>query len=156
MPNVINSLRVRSQLALGLTHRDFGKLLGVSGRTSERWSAHRSGPSREQLLLLVRHVHPVDPGLAAELATALGETLASLGIEKPPPGPRMYLAPQVVDIVVCAAAEAIDVSPRIARTALHAAFKHALALGLDVAAVEAALAPREPAPVASGKRAARS
>jgi hypothetical protein len=152
----LNELATRSQLALGLSHREFGTLLGVSGRTSERWAASQSTPGRDQLALVARHVHAEDPELAAEIAAHLGQSLESLGIAAQQPATRTVSTPQAVDIVVCAAAEAIDVSPRTIRTALHAAFKHARTLGLDVATLEAALAPREASPPASAKRPSRS
>jgi hypothetical protein len=59
----------------------------------------------------------------------------------PPPAPPPPLPPpeDVVDSVVCAAAEAIDVMPRTIRPALLAAFRRARRLGLDVATVEKAL-----------------
>jgi hypothetical protein len=98
-------------------------------------------------------VHPHDPALAARIVAARGATLEDAGIvaAKPPapapappsPAPPPYL----VEVVVCAAAEALDVSPRVVRPALLAAFKSAHAVGLDVEAVEKALTPQSaPAP----------
>jgi hypothetical protein len=144
----LHHLVAKSQRALGMPHREFGPLLGSSLRTAERWASKRSTPSSDQLALLVRHVHAHDPALASELAEALGQTLESLGIVLPTPEvpvaptPKAPTPPErLVDIVVCAAADALDVPPRTMRLALHAAFASARSLELDVATVEEALAP---------------
>jgi hypothetical protein len=55
----------------------------------------------------------------------------------------------LVEVVVCAAAEALDVSPRVVRPALLAAFKSARAVGLDLETMEKALTPRSPPAPAS-------
>ena len=146
--NDLHELLALSQQALGLPHREFGPLLGSSQRTAERWAAKRSTPTPQQLAQLTRHVHARDPALAAELAAALGGSLESLGIATPAPAPVPSSVPptRLVDVVVCAAAEAMDASPRAMRAALHAAFASARSLGLDLATLEDALAPRDPAP----------
>jgi hypothetical protein len=156
----LHGLLARSQVALGLPHREFGPLLGSSLRTAERWAAQRSTPTPTQLAQLTRHVHARDPALAAELAAALGGSLESLGIVAPAAATIAAAAPaaRLVDIVVCAAAEAIDASPRAMRLALHAALASARSLGLDLATLEDALAPRTPpaAPRTTPRRRART
>jgi hypothetical protein len=49
--------------------------------------------------------------------------------------------PRAIDVVVCAAAEAIDGTPRTARAALLAGVRAAKEMSLDLDAIEAALAP---------------
>ena len=99
-------------------------------------------PDAEMCDTLARAVHPHDPGLAARLVATRGATLEDAGIVSPPapaapppPAPPPYL----VDVVVCAAAEALDASPRVVRPALLAALKSARAVGLDMDAMEKAL-----------------
>ncbi|MGH7297063.1 MAG: hypothetical protein ACRELB_19150 [Polyangiaceae bacterium] len=89
-------------------------------------------------------VYPHDASLAAQVAAAMGTNLVALGIARPPappppPPPPPPPAGDVVDAVVCAAADAIDVTPREVRPALMAAFTRARRLGLSVVDVEKAL-----------------
>ena len=131
------ALHVGSQGKLGV-------LLGSSERTGQRWETGRSDPGHDQLVKLVRLVHPHNAGLAAQVAAAMGTNLVALGIAPPPappppPPPPPLPAEDVVDAVVCAAAEAIDVTPREVRPALVAAFTRARRLGLSVMEVEKAL-----------------
>jgi hypothetical protein len=51
------------------------------------------------------------------------------------------MARLLADAVVCAAAEALDVSPRVIRSVLHTAFVRASETGLSVDAIANALAP---------------
>ena len=144
-PRSLRELFVHAQLALGEPNRTFGPMLGSSQRTAERWSAGRSSPSRSQYVTLVGLVYPKDAALAAELAAALHETLESLGVVAPkPPSPALppctHAISELADAVVCAAAESIDLSPRLLRTALRAAFTRARALALTVEQMEQALA----------------
>ena len=141
-------LVTRAQLALGMTHRQFGEALGSSERTSLRWASGSARPTVRQLCALAKLVYPRNQALAASLAEASSETLVSLGIVAPPapiappaPPPAPPLAPHLVaDLVVCAAADAIGAAPSTARTALLAAFRRAREMGLGVEEVEKALA----------------
>ena len=145
------ALYVKSQVALGKTQVGLARMLGISRRTAQRWVAH--GVPASGLAKLARLVHPRDPGLAATLATRAGRTLGELGIVQPqPPAPPALSPPPrapppaiVVDAVVCAAADALDTSPREVRGAVRAAFARAREIGLTVEDVEAALKPT-PAP----------
>jgi hypothetical protein len=91
-------------------------------------------------------IHPIDPRLAAEIATEGGSSLEQLGIVRPPP-PLPSPAPPppapdpkyIVDTVVCAAAEAMQLMPDAIRPALRAAFRRARLAGLSVEAVDSAL-----------------
>jgi hypothetical protein len=129
-----------------------GELLGSSHHTGQRWETAGSVPMPSQLHDLARRVFPRDPKLAAELAIAGKSSLEALGIvapapppappppAPPPPAPKPLPAIEdVVDAVVCAAAEAIDVLPKTIRPALKAAFARARRLGLTVEEVEKAL-----------------
>ncbi len=117
---------------LGLSNRDLASRMGVSLRTAERWVSGASWLGPDQLCLLARLVHPVDPALAKQIAKAGGATLEDLGLVK-------SATSRLVDSIVCAAAEALDMSPRVVRPAILAAFARARELGLDAGAVEEAL-----------------
>jgi hypothetical protein len=145
-------LLVRANGALGLTQEAFGKLLGVSRRTMIRWQQGDNGPSFEQWIGLVRQVYPRNAALATEMATELGESLVSLGVVAPPalpappppsPEPARVVPPvgDLVDSIVCAAAEAIATTPQAVRPALLAAFERAASVGLAVDDVRTALRP---------------
>jgi hypothetical protein len=54
----------------------------------------------------------------------------------PPPPPPPPSTDEIVDAVVCAAAEAMDLMPREVRPALLAAFARARRLGLGFEAIE--------------------
>lgn len=163
-PAELTSLLVRASLALHLTQAGLGDLLGSSHRTAHRWHVGEAYPSDKQVQELARHVFPADPSIAAGLAEQAGCTLESLGVVRPtpppapPPPPRP--APEVmIDSVVCAAAEAIDVVPRDIRPALRAAFARARMLGMSIEEAERALrGAAGPSEIDLGKdkRAARS
>ena len=156
-PTVILTHQARSLLLL--SQRTLGDLLGISRRTVQRWDAGRSHPSPFDLQKLAHAVHPKDPSLAAKLAKAAGTTLEALGLARVPPASQPSPAPpagpsppalpalttrHLVDIVVCAAAEALDVPPPAVRPVLLAAFRKAREVGLKVEDVEGALdAPRD-------------
>jgi len=144
-------LIVRIGRALRLNQRELAERIGVSRRTISRWTARGAVLAPQDVRLLAGLLHPVDPALAADVATTHGQTLESLGLEGAPPaalaGPAVALA---ADAVVCAAADALDVSPRAVRPALLAAFRRAREAGVTLDQLETALAPA--APPARGKK----
>jgi hypothetical protein len=152
-------LLVRARRALDLPSQGaLGEALGSSARSGQRWERNESKPSADQVHQLVRRVHPVDAALAAELAEASDTTLLALGLEAPPaPAVVTTAAPEapappppppppdpihIVDTVVCAAAEAMQLMPEAIRPALRAAFRRARLAGLSVEDVDRALHPR--------------
>lgn len=135
---------------LQVSQNGLAEKLGVSRRTGQRWSAGR-GPYGMDLQNMARLVYPLDVTLAAEIAAAAGTTLEVLGVLPPPslaapvlPAPPASVAPpdRVVDAVVCAAAEAMQVMPQSVRPAVLAAFACARELGLTVEGVERVLRAR--------------
>jgi hypothetical protein len=169
----------RSRLALGIgTQAELGEKLGVSKRTAQRYSD--TGVPQHYLRDLARLVHPADAKLAAEIAGSMGHTLESLGVVLPPPPapppvvvveaapPRPPPPPPpppppdgIVDAVVCAAAEAMEMMPRDVRPGLLAAFKRAREIGVTVDMVERVLlaslpAPPPPAPTVQAATAKRA
>jgi hypothetical protein len=140
------TLLVLAAKALSMTYAELAKLLGVSKRTIIRWMQQSGGNADWRLL--AEKVFPCDSALAARLASHAGETLQSLGLvppaAPPPPAsaptlPPRFTMPHIVDSIVCAAAEASDVSPRAVRATLLAAFARARELGLTALDVEEAL-----------------
>jgi hypothetical protein len=136
-------LVVQGQLALGLSYRGLAELVGSSLRTCQRWGAGRSTPASHHLATLARHVHASDPKLAAQIAAGAGTSLEALGLGAPTTPPPVASPPaQLVENIVYAAAEAMDVSPRVIMPAVRAAFARARELGVDAAAVDSVLSPR--------------
>ncbi len=143
------TLAARAMRALGMTHRELGEALGASERTSQRWLSGRSSLTVPALQKMAVLTYARDAALAAEIAAAASETLASLGlVTSPPAEPPAKREPFVsdpavlVDLVVCVAADALSLPPNAVRGALLAAFGRARELGLGVDDVERALATR--------------
>jgi hypothetical protein len=131
-----------SRKALATTQEELGRMLGISRRTAQRWSSQ--GIPSYSLADLARLVHPRDPALASEIMAALGTTLEAAGIVRPapPPAPAPAVAAVpdgVVDAVVCAAAEAMEMMPNDVRPGLLAAFGRAREIGVTVELVERVL-----------------
>jgi hypothetical protein len=137
MPRDSIALFELARQAIGTTQEALGKQLGVARRTAQRWAV--SGIPSYHLVDLARLVHPHDPALAREVAEAAGTTLEAAGVVQAPPPSR---ADGVVDAVVCAAAEAMEMTPQEVRPGLHAALVRARELGLTFDAVERALGAR--------------
>jgi DNA-binding transcriptional regulator YiaG len=152
---------IEARRHLDLSQGELGMKLGYSRRTGQRWERGGSPPGPEELHILAALVHPHSAELSADLAGAGGTTLEALGIV-PPPLPTSAPAPpadgaspappppvslpdpiHIVDTVVCAAAEAIQIMPGAIRPALRAAFRRARLAGLSVEDVDAALHPEE-------------
>ena len=154
-------LLIEAQRVLHLTNEGLGRVAGVSVRTVQRWWAKRSSPAEQDYCAVARAVAPHDRELARKLAEAGGTTLDALGLS-PRPGPvpaaaSVSTAAQPVarsevsvtlrahtDALVCAAAAALDLSPRAVRPALAAAFAHAIDLGSDLPALARHLAAEKP------------
>jgi transcriptional regulator with XRE-family HTH domain len=141
MPHDAAALFERARQALGTTQEELGQRLGVSRRTAQRWAA--SGIPSYHLPDLARLAHPHDRVLAREIAAAAGITLEAAGIVQPPPPPAppppAHPPDSVVDAVVCAAAEAMEIMPKEVRPGLYAAFARAKEIGLTIDVIERAL-----------------
>jgi len=147
-PKRTGALLARAGVTLGMSHRELATLVGVSRRSVSRWTREGTLLTRAQVVAVTKAVHPLDASLAAELAALLDETLVTLGLEAPPPiadtlAPkserRAVSSARLADVVVCAAAEAMDVSPRLVRPALVAALRAAREVGLSIEALAHAL-----------------
>jgi hypothetical protein len=141
------ALTLDARRVLRINQRMLGELLGLSRRTIQRWDQGHSAPTKSDTAKLAA-AH--DPSLGAKLAQTCRTTLEPLGIAEPaqtPLAPPSYL----IDAVVCAAAEALNVAPPAVRPVLLAAFRRAREVGLRVEDVEAALG-ESLAPKKAGKR----
>ena len=141
-------LMFRAQKSLGMTHLQFGRVLGVSARTSARWRSGQSLIPADVVGNVIEMLMRVDVPLAAELAETIGHTLVSLGLEKAPAPPPLPLvappklpaaSPLVVDSIVVAFADAANATPRRARAGLLAALARARELGVTMDQLERAL-----------------
>jgi DNA-binding XRE family transcriptional regulator len=151
MSDNVMKLTMDARFALGLNQRTLGDALGVSRRTVQRWDALKSRPSPFELARLATLVAPKDERLASRIAAAAGTNLEKLGLVappvvaalppmRPPPPPPPRTAPQhLVDVVVCAAAEALSLAPQSVRPALLAAFEKAREVDLTVEEVASVL-----------------
>jgi AcrR family transcriptional regulator len=135
----------QAQAALHCNGVELAKVLRVSPRTVYRWYAKQSSVMAPTIHDLAHLVYERDPALAQQLWTAAGTELHALRLGRlvrPLPVPRGAL----VDLVVCAACDALDAAPRAMRPAVLAAFRRARELGLTMDDVEKALAPATKAP----------
>jgi transcriptional regulator with XRE-family HTH domain len=141
-PKAVAELLVQAQNALGVSQGQLGDLLGLSRQTIWRYQTGQSNPLGSSLQDLARRVRGVDAGLASRLAGAgSGARKASLKIAtNKSAGGGPVETRLLADAIVCAAAEALDASPRAVRRALLAAFARARDTGLALDAIETALA----------------
>lgn len=151
------ALLVYAKDALGVSQEQLGRVAGVSRRTVTRWFSQGTAPSIPEWARIARAVYPKDHALSERIAKAMGESLVTLGLESPPPplpppapvnpdplpaGPPPRPFPptkDLVDSIVCAAAEAIGSPPGSMRPALIAAFDRAVSLGLELEEVRSGL-----------------
>jgi hypothetical protein len=164
----LSVLLIKAQQALAGTRTSLGSIMGgLSRKTISKYQDGNGRPHPTLLHPLVRRVYPVDPALAEKLAAFSGATLGSLGLvtpvspapQAPPPPPPAAIAAErapderhtrlFVDAVLCAAANALDVSPRTVRGVLFAAFSQAKETGLSFETLAKALAPSK---AAAGRR----
>ena len=146
----------RAQTADGSQQQGAGRGPGCSPRTITAYRFKHGGVlSPLDYAKLARVCHPHDQTVARQLAAQGGHTLASLGLaDAAAAAPVRFNASgaHLVDSVVCAAAEALDVSPRAMRPALRAAVERMVALGMPAQAVLDALGPAAGAPKDKGQR----
>jgi len=148
-PNDVFALITAARRELGASQKDLAEICGLERRSVMKWQLGRGSPMPWNWQAMARAVYPRNASLAAQLAAAGGSTLSSLGLQAPPAAiavpqvapPPLLAATHLVDSIVCAAAETMQVSPHTIRPALVAAFQRSLALGLGNDAVLAGLSP---------------
>jgi transcriptional regulator with XRE-family HTH domain len=105
--------------SLHLTQAQLGERLGVSGETVYRWERRKRSPGPREVPDLIRRLSLLSPELAAKAAAAMGTTLEAAGAA--PPAPVSVVAQRhSLEAAICAAAEALDMSPRLVRPAAAA------------------------------------
>jgi len=156
-------LLIEAQRRLFGSQTSLGEIMGgLSRKTISRYQCGNGRPHPTHIHPLVRRLHPVDPVLAEKLAAFSGTTLEALGLvevkpARPEPSPASapaFIAAArasderqvrlLVDAVLCAAANALDVPPRSVRGVLFAAFSQAKETGLSLDALVNGLAPSRP------------
>jgi transcriptional regulator with XRE-family HTH domain len=172
MAQSVAALLIRARRHLMISQGELGERLGVSRRTGQRWEGRGCPPWPEQLHALARLVHPHDPELAESIAGAGRSSLAELGIGLPPPAPPPATPPppappalalppppppppapdplHIVDSIVCAAADAMQLVPDAVRPALRAAFRRARLAGVTVEVADSVLSPPAEGPKPRG------
>ncbi len=136
---------------LGMEQGELAHAMGVSRRTVIRWQKGQTAPVEAQVRQLADMVREEDEDLADELlASALLEppprpresaarSVAAPAAAAPapagPPEPQGPAPPHLIDAIVCAAADAADMIPRVMRPPLRAAFLRAAELGLSIESV---------------------
>jgi hypothetical protein len=130
MPSDSAALLVHIQIALGLSQKELGALVGRTKRTIQRWQD--SGVvtlDEDQATILAAHLRPARPDLAEQVLT-LGRPAQTTG---------QLATPEALAAILGAAGAAGGMSPEGARPLVLAAFQQAAAEGVDVGAVVVAL-----------------
>jgi DNA-binding XRE family transcriptional regulator len=157
MPLPLSSLIAESRRMLLLNQEQLANLVESSKRTVQRWEVGAAAPAPWHLHKLIDALRPSNPELASQLDAwaprpASPPPPPSLTPEPPPPVLSAPPAPPpiplsiLVEAVVCAAAEAMNLPPQAVRPAILAAFTRARDTGLSPEAVVAVLAPPEAPP----------
>jgi hypothetical protein len=169
MATPLSLLLALSRETLHLNQLGLAQVLGSSLRTVQRYEARRATPPAWELHKLADAVRPHDADLASQIdvwaprpapppspvtaSVAAGSTAPPVhpapALPAPPPLPPPVPVGVLVDAVVCAAAEAMSLSPQAIRPAVLAAFARACDAGLTMEAVVGVLAPPPPAPEAT-------
>jgi hypothetical protein len=157
-PNDVLALLEGVRATLVVSQRELAEICGLERRSVMKWQQGRGQPMTWHWESMAKAVYPRNAPLAAQLAAAGGTTLSALGLQasataaEAPQGAQTQAvsATHLVDSVVCAAAETMQVPPHTIRPALVAAFQRSIALGLGTSAVLAGLTP--PAPPATPKK----
>ena len=134
MPVDSAALLVHCQIALGLTQKELGELLGRDRRTIQRWQESGFELMADQAETLADALLPVRPDLA-EQVRELGRKAAMAGVI---PSARPATA-EVIDAILRAAADAGGTSPEAIRPAISAALLKAEEAGVEVRAIVAGL-----------------
>lgn len=153
-------LMARVRLALGRSQRSLGELVGVSRRTVIRWEQRGAILGPRVWEILARECYPRDRNLAAQCAAYARQTLQSLGLERPAPPPPPAPPPRpppspahMGDSVVCAAAEAMQLTPQAMRPGVVAALERIVALAMTAEEALAAMSPAKTEKTAKGGKA---
>jgi hypothetical protein len=144
---------LRARAVLRMSGNELARALGASRRTGQRWNSGQATVYPHQWKKLATLLVDKDRETAAACAELGRTTLEAMGLAPAPVAASAPFAPaleDIVDSVVCVAAEVANVAPASMRSALLAAFTRARKIGLSVEAAEKALlakVPREEAQI---------
>jgi len=117
-----NVLLTHCQLALGVTQKELGDLIGVSKRTIQRWQDRGCNMCPSQAELLADALRPTRPDLADHM----------MELAKKEAKAMRHVTPELVDRVMQAAAGAGGIGVEAARSIVTAALVQAADLDLDL------------------------
>jgi transcriptional regulator with XRE-family HTH domain len=135
MPTESAALLVHCQIALGLTQKELGELLGRNRRTIQRWQESGFVLMADQAETLAHALQPLRPDLA-EQVLELGRKAAMIAGVTAPARPATA---EVIDAILRAAADAARTSPEAIRPAVTAALLKAQDYGVELGAIVAGL-----------------
>jgi DNA-binding XRE family transcriptional regulator len=141
MSGATNVLMIECRMALGLTQKEMGNLVGKTKRTVQRWEDRGALLIAAEVAALVQALRPVRPDLAERIAAILDQSRAEIGLPALAHGTIDATKADPIEAVVAAAARAIGVTPQAVRPAVAAAFARAVEEGLDVHTVNERLKP---------------
>lgn len=130
-----SALLVQCQMALRLTQKELGELLGRNRRTIQRWQESGFAPMADDAETLADALREAHPDLA-ERVLELGRTTA---IATGMAAPERPATAEVIDAILRAAADAVGTSPEAVRPAMTAGLLKAEEAGVEVRAILAAL-----------------
>lgn len=156
----IPALLVRCLQASGLNQKGLADTMGISGRTFSRWlGGEVCTMTIGQGQALAGAVGATDPALAAKVLRTCGAMLQGRGLAPvaqaaalipaaqpvaPLPAATQAAPQALLDSVVCAAADRVDLPLSQVRSLVAAAFARAQELGLSVEAVARGFAQASP------------
>src|SRR5688572_5424062 len=105
--------------SLRMKQAELGERLGVSAETISRWERRRRIPGARERPDLLRRLSLLSPEWAAKAASAMGTTLEAAGAAGPVVV-SVVARRHSLEAAICAAAEALDMSPRLVRPAVAA------------------------------------
>jgi len=146
---LIRQARKELDLWLDTQLADF---LGTTTRTIRRHPEAMGMVTVDGHARIIRALHPKNPVLAEQIAKSIGTSCAAMGLHAPPgvtaqPPAATGKPPATQDhatLVVCAAADALNLVPRAVRPALATIFAQARSMGVDLDSLAKLLADGEP------------
>jgi hypothetical protein len=142
------TLVLEAQRELRLLNNALADLIRVHKRTFQRWLQAGAGVMPTHLEILAAAVWTTNPDLARRLAAQAHTSVEALGLvassppaaaAAPAPAPSRVASREQAELVVYAAANVLDLPPRVVLPAMAAALRRAVTLGLDLGGLVQAL-----------------
>jgi hypothetical protein len=132
MPTDTSRLIVECLIALQMTQKEMGALLGKNRRTIQRWQHTGTTLLEQDAETLAAALRPVRADLADRVLATMAKARREAGLDPEPASAK------VVNAILRAAAAAGGTSADAVRPAVAAAFAKAEEIGTDLRAVAAA------------------